>query len=224
MLKFVILGSIFLTLIVTGAAERPRLDDKLGQQAEAPTYGNDEFWVYGVKRFSAVNRSIDEIQKGGEFVLVPDEKRTRVFRLAEGKRLPIARPQPLPIMLPTPRILQNISKYYDFPLYVGKKWQAPGFQGKLTSPDNEVTGIETVSTPAGTFQAFKIERVISRTMYNGNVRRFWFTYYYSPETRSLVKFRYEHNTLLRGALETLDVELVKYGTEKPNPPKAIESE
>src|SRR5262245_29097880 len=192
-----------LTFLVVSTMEQPQPAEKADQRAEAPTYNPDDYWVFKVTRFSKEQSSADEIQKGGEFVLVPTPKRARVFRLTDGNRIPITRPGNLSMMLPTVGVQQEIAKYYDFPLFVGKKWEAPGFQNKLTSPKNEVTAIETVTTPAGSFPVYKIERLISRTMLDGNVQRFWFTYYYSPQTRSLVKFNYENNTLICGVRETI---------------------
>jgi hypothetical protein len=220
MTKLMIVGSILLTFAIIGAAEQPRIEGKLDQRAEAPTYGPGDSWVFKVDRSvpKGGSSNIDEIQKGGEFVVAPGEGKLEVFRLVDGKQVPVSRPGQLPLMLATPGLLQREDKFYDFPLFVGKKWESK-IKGVVNPSKNEVTGLETVTTPAGTFQAYKIERIIAKeVMKSGDAKRWWFTSYYSPQTRSLVKLNYEYNTIACGVFETVDVELVKYGkTAAPKP-------
>jgi hypothetical protein len=226
MTKLVIIGSILWTLVLSDAAEQPRLEGQLGQRAEAPTYRQGDFWIFKVDRSlpKGGSSTIDEIQKGGEFVVRPRMGKVEVLRLTEGKQVPVSRPKVLPLMLPTPGLLQREDKFYDFPLFVGKKWEGK-IKGSFRVSNNEVTGLETITTPAGTFQAYKIERIIAQeVMRAGDAKRWWFTSYYSPETRSLVKLNYEFNTIVKGVREKIDVELIKFGTEKNNPPNGIESE
>ena len=73
------------------------------------------------------------------------------------------------------------------------------------SVDNKVAGIEDLTTAAGTFRAFKINRRESeraKVSVLGSV-------YYSPETRSVVKYEYG-----RPEKATKVIELTKYGSGK----------
>lgn len=109
----------------------------------------------------------------------------------------------------------------QFPLSVGKKWstqyrqQIIGGVRNLTTETN-VTGLEEITTPAGKFRAFKIERwgsagavparnkgPVSKT------RNYEWTYYYSPETQSIVKYVYEDE---EGGIR--EIELVKFTAKK----------
>ncbi len=81
--------------------------------------------------------------------------------------------------------------FYDFPLYVGKKWEKMT-RGKTTedTPANyvftyKVLSFENVTVPAGTFKAFKIERKQTSMVYLSNtvVTYLW----YSSEAKREVK-------------------------------------
>ena len=90
---------------------------------------------------------------------------------------------------------------YQFPLEVGKKWEA---QWETTSTnqtirwkgETQVEGVETVTVPAGTFQAFKLR---FKGYYNGyqrvgtgsftGVRNE--TAWYSPDAKRFVKIEFQ---------------------------------
>jgi hypothetical protein len=83
--------------------------------------------------------------------------------------------------------------FYDFPLYVGKKWEKMT-EGKtaVNTPRNyvftyKVLSFENVTVPAGTFKAFKIESE-QRSM--AHISNTFVTYlWYSPEVKREVKFQ-----------------------------------
>jgi len=120
----------------------------------------------------------------------------------------------LQAMLPVP-IDRDVAPYFDFPLWIGKQWTG----SQLTRPDRKwrpvhsaVTGRETVTTAAGTFPAYRIERsallsVRAINYYDTEV------YFYSPETRSVVKYEYRRNMKdlvgdpIYGGQETIEIEL-----------------
>jgi DUF3108-like len=103
----------------------------------------------------------------------------------------------------------------QFPLAVGKKWTTAyemsargGTRRVHRSEETKVAGIEQITTPAGTFRAFKIQRY--ETTSGGRKKTSGdtigtYTYYYSPEVRGLVKLSYESEG---GAARS--IELVKY--------------
>jgi hypothetical protein len=82
---------------------------------------------------------------------------------------------------------------YDFPLYVGKKWEYM-VRGKDTNsvPKDylyiyKVLSFENITVPAGTFKAFKIEREQRSFTQMSYIRSYrWF----SPEVKREVKFQY----------------------------------
>ena len=113
-------------------------------------------------------------------------------------------------------VLKRITGYQDerqrleFPLFVGKKWKNDyRIIGRFTftvTVENSVVGVEDVTTPAGVFRAFEIERVdIARTFRNKN------TSLYSPQTRSMVKSSFESEGGLNPGAKT-ETELIKFGS------------
>ena len=106
-----------------------------------------------------------------------------------------------------------------FPLSVGQKWtyeyktRPPGFkQDQNRSVEVSVTGMEQVTTPAGSFKAYKLVRTESwlrqgkQTGWTSNT----VTYFYSPETRSIVKRSSANET----SSATVELELIKFTPRK----------
>jgi hypothetical protein len=110
-----------------------------------------------------------------------------------------------------------------FPIAVGKKWDAshegdprrPGAHILRTTGEATVTGIEEVKTPAGTYRAWKIERYDRGFPggKNSKPRDYTHIFYYSPETRSIVKYHYEQGGGGAGGGQ-IDFELLKYGSRR----------
>ena len=107
--------------------------------------------------------------------------------------------------------------YLKFPLSVGQKWtyqyegRFPGskFYSRRSAEVN-VVGIEQVTTPAGNFKTYKL--IWSETWpitvskghqeHGGNT----FTYFYSPETRSVVR----SSNVAVNSPGTVETELIKF--------------
>ena len=73
-------------------------------------------------------------------------------------------------MLPISAIVQAESHFFQFPLLVGKNWKANYYDrafSRWLKTENSVTGVETFTTPAGTFPAFRIERGVFYTTIPG---------------------------------------------------------
>ena len=208
----ILVGLLVVTFLVACAAEQPRSEPSPEQRAEAPAYHGGDSWVFRVKRESLTQSSADAIGKGGDFEVISSKGQVGIFRLESGGRVAINRPGSLFWLLPTSRVQEDRHKLFDFPLFVGKKWELRVLQGTRWLPAiNEVTAIEKVATPAGTFRAFRIERLIVRGVLSANTGREWFTYFYSPETRSVVKYSFVRDTLFGGVSETTEIELIKHG-------------
>ncbi len=88
---------------------------------------------------------------------------------------------------------ESLSYDFDFPLYVGKKWQVlfPRIKSNLSLPKNskeakyfplkaEVTATQTIITPAGKFDTMMIKETYS----NGRT----YEYQYSSKVKNYVKF------------------------------------
>jgi hypothetical protein len=102
-----------------------------------------------------------------------------------------------------------------FPLSVGQKWNYEYVNRPIGAREDikysvevTVTGIEQVTTPAGSFKAYKLVRNEQRRVAGRQVR--WITttitYFYSPDTRSVVK----STTVSDDAPGTTDTELIKF--------------
>jgi hypothetical protein len=84
--------------------------------------------------------------------------------------------------------------HLKFPLSVGQKWtyeyrvRPPNTkQDQKRSVEVSVVGMEQVTTPAGSFNAYKLLRIESWLTRGGAWTGTKTTYFYSPETRSTVK-------------------------------------
>ena len=100
----------------------------------------------------------------------------------------------------------------NFPLFVGKKWedeyQAIGSDNKFKTFKNsyEIVSIEMVTTPAGTFNSFKIHRSFSAT---GNKRELDVYYWYSPEVKMVLKLQHSLHRLTASGYP-MHIELLSY--------------
>jgi len=119
-------------------------------------------------------------------------------------------------VLESPRSLESNPRLLSFPLAVGKRWRfasdwlfkQKGSRGRI-EVDVAVLGHETVTVPAGRFDAFKLQATgrLSGTSpadsrYDATTTT---TYWYSPEARAIVKSVY-HNPYLG----TSTVDLVRH--------------
>jgi hypothetical protein len=104
----------------------------------------------------------------------------------------------------------------DFPLTVGKQWTRD-YKGTFVGSNRpvarkvtyEVKSIEQVTTPAGTFRAFKLESD------DRGPRDFWTTtYWYSPETRSIVKSMFDGSSAGQYTGLKREIELINFAPVK----------
>lgn len=158
------------------------------EQAQAPSYSQASSWKYRV-----VHRTYSGVWKSnlmnGDFDVVVRNGEPKVLQAGSGKAVvQFPDPNPFAILLPTEAVARDQTQYFNFPLWVGKDWRGSEFwDHKWRGTRNWVTGLETVVTPAGTFRAYRIERDIRifvgiRNFYRNEI------YFYSPQTRSIVKY------------------------------------
>jgi len=190
-------------------------------QAEAPALGDNWTWTY---------RAVDKLYGGaytsntlnGIFEITYQNGRLRFLRESGRAMIAEHNPRELHLMVPTRAVIQAKSQYFQFPLQVGKTWEGSSLAKRPRPAEHKVVGVETVTTPAGSFPAFRIERrIMQQTHYNDRdgigVVYLTYVYFYSPKTRSIVKYHFQMERKAGGGgdlfLErTVDIELIKRGS------------
>jgi hypothetical protein len=172
------------------------------EQAQAPTYRDGDYWWYRVG--ARIYELTIVAGKLKIFDPKPDKKIEIEGEQAEALSGLVA-------------VGEKDRQMVQFPLSVGKEWSDRYDTGKHTKAgkfgthaimrdvENKVTGIEDITTAAGTFRAFKIHKEEiqrGKASVSGSV-------YYSPETRSVVKYEAGFP-----GKATKVVELTKYGSGK----------
>jgi hypothetical protein len=187
------------------------------EQANKPDYKDGDFWQYKVTEKGFRQQSTTALNGVYELTYKPDRI---AIRLEGGEKSEVRQAVgELRRML----AVDDDRQLLQFPLSIGKKWSTRFEQAtsssaarKLTTETN-VTGLEEITTPAGKFRAFKIERWGSAAAVKNagkapgsKTRNYEWTYYYSPQTQSIVKYVYEDE---EGG--TREIELVKFTAKKP---------
>jgi len=215
-MKRFIASSVVLLLFALSACVQTSVPPSGGEQVQAPSYSETGSWKYRV-----VHRTYSGVWKSnlinGEFEIVVRNGEPKIFQPNSSKAAEItADPNPLAVLLPTEAVARAGTQYFNFPLWIGKDWRGwELWEHKWRGTRSSVTGVETVVTPAGTFSAYRIERDIRIFV---GVRNFYRTeiYFYSPQTRSVVKFdsSEEMKDLVGdqryGVQETFAIELVDF--------------
>ncbi len=185
-----------------------------GQEAGAPVYKDGDCWQFRVSEGGFIYSSSDALS--GDYELCHSGGDLKVFELGkDGQRtgeLLSEAGEILKMMLGKGSYLAGGNYALQFPLFVGKRWSFsyrytnPGARKPILRPTEvAVTTEEKVDTPAGTFRAFQV-------VYQDQVgpRGKWkFTYYYSPETKSIVKclFDFSEGGAMQGKREVV---LIRY--------------
>ena len=107
-------------------------------------------------------------------------------------------------------------QFLRFPLVVEQKWTREWRTRASRGPyavdsrkaEHRVVAVEQITTGAGSFRAFKIESELV-TSYGG---RGVYIYYYSSETKSVVKFTVTDTDPRGNFSGKREVELIKFGT------------
>jgi hypothetical protein len=171
----------------------------------APVYKNGDVWVFKVEEKGgnyssrALDGDYEVTHKGGKFIVRrPGGEKTETRQDVDSVRDMLYDPD-------------DKNQYLQFPLSIGKKWNTDyeadtrqGNQNRRRSAETKVTVAEQITTPAGTFRTFKIERYETAPT-KRSTERSTFTYYYSPEVGGIVKIAYG-----REGGFTRTIELIKY--------------
>jgi hypothetical protein len=182
------------------------------EQAPAPVHKEGDTWQFNFSRKGQIASSTDQLNEG-VYELSVLQGDVKLYESNGGQRSEI------PIR---PGLLRLIGKSDEnrrpelkFPLSVGQKWT---YEYQVRPPNSRrdqrrlvevsVAGIEQMTTPAGTFKAYKLIRgeSWSSTGLSGSGGSNTTTYFYSPETRSIVK----SSTVNDNNPGTLEFELIKF--------------
>jgi hypothetical protein len=183
------------------------------EQAPAPTFKEGDTWQFNITRKGQIASSTE--QNEGIYELSVTQGVVKLYQLNSGQRNEI----PIQPDGPTQELASLVGKSdqrpdLKFPLSVGQKWTygyvtrpANSKQAQKWSAEVNVVGMEQVTTAAGSFKAYKL---ISSKSWPGGLRGTrggnTVTYFYSPETRSIVKSSSVSDTN-PGTVET---ELIKF--------------
>lgn len=180
------------------------------EQATAPVYQEGDFWQFKIIEKGSIATS--QAALAGTYELSYSNGTVQIAELQSGEKSEEleSKRRELLTLLGQSKILQDLK----FPLSVGQKWSYQymgGIRGVRfsRSVQVDVTGIEEVSTAAGTFRAFKIEKYDTGGT-GGKVSRQVTIYFYSPRTKSVVKSLYE--SLVSGSQR--EIELIKFGSAR----------
>ena len=176
-----------------------------GQEAEAPVYQEGECWL-----FRSVSKNYQGYVSGDLALPVNGDHKIcflehKFLEVEEGTKSQIS----------TGSSWNNIlymreNRYLKFPLIVGQK-RTEEFETRLRGTnrrerrtfESSVLGIGPITSSAGTYQTFKIE---TNGWCGGKSCGKWM-YFYSPQTKSVVKYNYEATF---GSTATSEVDLIQF--------------
>jgi hypothetical protein len=176
-----------------------------GQEAQAPVYKEGECWV-----FRSVSKNYQGYVSGVLAMPVNGDHKIcflgrNFWELNESAKSRI----------PTGSVWNNIlymreNRNLEFPLIVGRK-RADEFKARVRgtnrierrTSETSILAVEDVTSSAGTYQTYKIEKTEwCRSKSCGK----WI-YFYSPQTKSVVKYNYEATL---GSTATWEVDLIEF--------------
>jgi hypothetical protein len=176
-----------------------------GQEALAPVYKEGECWV-----FRSVSKNYQGYVSGDLALPVNGEHKIcflerKFFEIDGATKSQIS----------TGSVWNNIlymreNRYLKFPLIVGQK-RTEAFETRIRgtnrvqrgTAESSVLGIEDITSSAGAYQTFKIET----NHWCGGKSCGRYIYFYSPQTKSVVKYNYEATL---GSTATWEVDLIKF--------------
>ena len=179
------------------------------ETAQAPQYKDGECWQFRYTERDFIGSS-SRILPVGDYEICYSTKSNRMTSYALPNRESAASLGDTSILMRMLNRQQQTLEFLKFPLSLGQKWETE-YNSPVrgtTKPvkrkaETSVTGIEEILPPAGKFRTFKIERVVYII---GNRATDKFMYFYSPETKSIVKLRLD----FLNEPGTREIELIKF--------------
>lgn len=186
------------------------LDVFAQERSEAPTFNNGDFWQFRVVEQGEYMKTERELN--GVYEIVYTNGQFNAFKLESNKRIELNSDAGVLLGLVGQTALQHI----QFPLFEGKTWTTDYvFRPRRREVDRniravtKVTDFADVTVSAATFKAFKLERDARFK----SVDHWNFVYYWSPQTKSVVK--YEMNVLKgEAAGDKREIELIKFSSAR----------
>jgi hypothetical protein len=184
------------------------------EQAPEPVFKDGDTWQINITRKDQPSSSTTRVE--GSYEVSYTQGKVRIFE-ADGTKKTELIPEP---ESPAEGLLGIIGKNerrpdLKFPLSVGKKWDyqlvqklGGGRPDQRRSVEVSVVALEQVTTPAGSFKAYKLVRNESWTGGGRSVvvNNSTSTFFYSPEARSIVKRVTENSN----NPATTTIELIKF--------------
>jgi len=184
------------------------------EQAPAPLYKEGDTWQFNISRKGQVGSSTE--QNDGVYELSVSQGTMKIYQIdgSQKNEKIIQRDGPTQELL---RLIGKSDQRPDlkFPLSIGQKWtyeyttRPPSSKfDQHRAAEVNVTGMEQVITPAATFKAYKLIRSESWAVgsKSGSRGGSTTTYFYSPETRSIVK----SSNAAESNLGTVETELIRF--------------
>jgi hypothetical protein len=180
----------------------------------APVFNEGDTWRVNINRKGQIASSSEQLT--GLYELAFSQGKLKLYEVNGGQKAELEiKPDG-----PTEGLLALVGQSEQrpslrFPLSVGQKWtyeyktRPPGIkQDQNRSVEVHVVGMEQVTIPAGSFKTYKLvrtenwQRAGRQTGWNTATT----TYFYSPDTRSIVKRSSSSDT----APGTVELELIKF--------------
>jgi len=189
------------------------------EQAEQPVFKDGDSWQFVLSQKDTPVSTTERLT--GTYELVYSEGKVNVYEVNGDQKTEVdIKPGGPGDGLAALIGKQEQRPTLKFPLLVGQKWKyeyvtrpAGSNADQQRSVEATVTGIEQVTTPAGSFKTYKLVREESWQVTRGRTVG-WVTgivtYYYSPETRSIVKSTTANNR----SSATAQTELIKFTPAK----------
>lgn len=194
----------FIAVILSGT-------DAFGQQRfDAPVFINGDFWQYRVLEHGEYMKTEREIN--GIYEIGYSNGQFKAFKLETNQKTELITVVGVLLGLVGQTPLQHI----QFPLFEGKAWITDyTFRPRRREVDRNIRAVTKVvefgdvKISLGTIKALKLEREARFK----TVDHWDFVYYWSPQTKSVVK--YEMNVLKgEAAGNKREIELVKFGSAR----------
>ena len=189
------------------------------EQVPAPVYKDGDFWVFRVTQSERTGTSTARLE--GDYQITWAGSGPKFFELTGSEKVEMSvNLNELQGMLGIDQ-KDKRDQYLQFPLFAGQKWtreyQYQGYSGRRSvtrrrTARQGVVGLEQITTPAGNFHTLKIESEPIGVGEGGE--GLVLLYYYSPETKSIVKFRMRRLGEKGDDRGATEIELIKFGTAR----------
>jgi hypothetical protein len=195
------------------------------KQVTQPSFKEGDFWQFRI--VPRLGGATDTAVLNGDYEVVFLGNQFKLFQIGEGEKVeiqPVFNGNLVDLSFYAAELIRVLDsrqpelQYLEFPLFVGKVWttQYRVKVGRILvltfTAETRATEIEEIRTLAGRFRAFKMERNVVGfyAPYDPHNRdipyRVLSTYYYSPETRSIVRY------IKGGAGGGVNLQLMRFGT------------